>query len=270
MRHIVIDTETTGFTKNRLIEVAALEFDPLTGEVGASFHTYVRPDSERVESGALKVHGLSTAFLSDKPLFSAVAPAFKKFLDNAVIYAHNASFDTRVLNAELSRVGFPELSVFTSDIRCTLNKAKSLKLPTVNSKLDTLCDYFGVDRSSRKFHGALLDCQLTVAVYQKLLLVPSPVDVPKSASPATKARSTPDPSKRPGWRPGGPWYDDEKESLANLYTSNVSFDDICLKHNRSFVSIVMQLVKQGIISQEKCDELRAERDAKQNLMAPSV
>lgn len=274
MRHIFIDTETTGFSKNRLIEVAALEFDPLTGKTGRSFHSYVRPGAESVEHGAFKVHGLSTSFLADKPLFGRVAPALKTFLEGATIYAHNAPFDTRVLNNEFAQLGLPDLDSFTHTICCSLSYAKRLKLPTVNSKLDTLCAHFGVDATARTLHGALIDCQLAIEVYIKMLMVVPPVVVPSnktlSATKTSAAKSAPDAEKRPGWRPGGPWYDDEKESLSNLYASNTPLADICAKHNRSFVSIVMQLVKQGIITQEKCDELRAEHQATTNAATPAL
>lgn len=274
MRHIFIDTETTGFSKNRLIEVAALEFDPLTGQTGRSFHSYIRPESESVEHGAFKVHGLSTSFLADKPLFKHVAPGLKSFLAGATIYAHNAPFDTRVLNYEFAQVGLTALDSFTHTVCCSLSYAKRLKLPTANSKLDTLCAHFGVDDSARTLHGALIDCQLAIAVYIKMLSVAPPAKpISTQSTPTSKAaapKSAPDPEKRPGWRPGGPWYDDEKESLAKLYSSNTPLTDICVKHNRSFVSIVMQLVKQGVITQEKCDELRSVHQAATSTSAPAL
>lgn len=273
MRHIIIDTETTGFTKNRLIEVAALEFDPLTGELGRSFHAYIKPEGESVEHGAFKVHGLSTAFLANKPLFRQVAGQLRQFLAGATLYAHNAPFDTRVLNNEFSLVGLPEMGTFSHAVCCTMSLAKKLKLPVVNNKLDTLCDHFQVDRTARVAHGALIDCQLLAQVYLKMIVLTPPVPsspVKSAGAKPAAPRAAPDPEKRPGWRPGGPWYDDEKESLARLYNANTSFDDICAKHNRSFVSIVMQLVKQGVITQEKCDELRAEHQARSAASVPTL
>ncbi len=169
MRQVVFDTETTGFNAegdDRVVEIGAVEL--VRGAVtGATFHIYINPEREMPDS-AYKVHGLSTEFLKDKPLFGdpMVAQAFVEFAADAELIAHNAEFDMRFMQAELARAGMPEL---TNDVIDTLVLARR-KFPGSPASLDALCSRFGIDTTERERHGhgALLDSRLLAEVYIEL------------------------------------------------------------------------------------------------------
>ena len=166
MREIVFDTETTGLSPaegHRLVEIGALELVNRV-ETGRSFHIYCNPERE-MPSDAFAVHGLSDAFLANKPLFSAEAQNFLDFIEDSPLVAHNAQFDFGFLNAELERAG--HAAVAMDRMIDTLAIART-KHPGAKHSLDALCTRYGVDRSQRVLHGALLDAQLLSQVYVEL------------------------------------------------------------------------------------------------------
>jgi DNA polymerase-3 subunit epsilon len=166
VREIVFDTETTGLNPiggDRMVEIGCVEmFNRI--ETGRHFHAYFNPGRE-MPSEAEAVHGLSTIFLSDKPCFSDKADELLEFIEDSPLVAHNASFDFGFLNFELERSGRP--AVCMSRMVDTLLLARS-KHPGAKHSLDALCVRFGVDRSHRVKHGALLDAQLLAQVYVEL------------------------------------------------------------------------------------------------------
>lgn len=167
MREIVLDTETTGLNPDagdRIVEIGGVElFNHVA--TGRNFHVYINPQRDMPQE-AFAVHGLSTAFLSDKPLFKAVAGDFLAFVGDAKLVIHNASFDMRFLNAELGWAGLPTLP--RAQAIDTLDIAKR-RFPGANNTLDALCRRFGVDNSGREKHGALLDSELLAEVYLELM-----------------------------------------------------------------------------------------------------
>jgi DNA polymerase-3 subunit epsilon len=167
LREIVLDTETTGLDPlrgDRLIEIGCVE---LVNRIptGREFHRYVNPERE-VPRDAEAVHGLSTAFLLDKPLFAAVADELLEFLGEDVLVIHNASFDVGFLNAELGKVGRRQIAM--GRVVDTLALARR-RHPAGPNSLDALCKRYGVDNSNRVKHGALLDSLLLASVYVELL-----------------------------------------------------------------------------------------------------
>jgi DNA polymerase-3 subunit epsilon len=166
MREIVFDTETTGLSPkdgHRLVEVGALEMINRV-ETGRSFHIYCNPERE-MPSEAFAVHGLSDAFLANKPLFSAEAGNFIQFIEDSPLVAHNAQFDFGFLNSEFERCGHQIVS--RERMIDTLAIART-KHPGAKHSLDALCSRYGIDRSQRVLHGALLDAQLLAQVYVEL------------------------------------------------------------------------------------------------------
>ena len=167
-RQIVLDTETTGLSADngdRVIELGCVEL--LNRKLsGNDLHIYFNPERESHED-ALKVHGLTTDFLRDKPKFAAMADEVVEYLRDAELIIHNAAFDVGFLNKELERVGLPPLRTFVAEVTDTLAMAKMV-YPGKRNSLDALCDRFGVDRSNRTFHGAKLDAQLLADVYINL------------------------------------------------------------------------------------------------------
>ncbi len=166
MREIVFDTETTGLSPaggDRMVEIGCVEMFNRV-ETGRHFHCYFNPE-RAMPSEAEAVHGLSTIFLSDKPLFADRCEDLLGFIGDSPLVAHNASFDFGFLNHELGRIG--REAVCMSRMICTLVLARS-RHPGAKHSLDALCSRFGVDRSQRIKHGALLDAQLLAQVYVEL------------------------------------------------------------------------------------------------------
>lgn len=167
MREIVLDTETTGLNArggDRLIEIGCVE---LINRIptGREYHVYINPERD-VPAEAEAVHGLSTRFLLDKPVFSAVAREFLEFIGEDALVIHNASFDVGFLNAELERLGLGP--ILMERVVDTLQLARR-KHPAGPNSLDALCKRYGIDNSQRIKHGALMDSLLLADVYIELL-----------------------------------------------------------------------------------------------------
>lgn len=167
MREIVFDTETTGLSfagGDRMVEIGCVEMVNRV-ETGRTFHAYYHPE-RNMPAEAQAVHGISEAFLSDKPKFAEGVDELIAFLGDAPLVAHNAGFDFSFLNGELTRCGRPIIHV--KRMVDTLQIART-RHPGAKHTLDALCSRFGVDRSHRVLHGALLDAQLLAQVYVELL-----------------------------------------------------------------------------------------------------
>jgi DNA polymerase-3 subunit epsilon len=166
VREIVFDTETTGLNPmggDRIVEIGCIEIYHRV-ETGRHFHAYFNPERD-MPFEAQEVHGLTNLFLSDKPRFSEKAHELLEFIGDSPLVAHNASFDFGFLNLELERCGLSP--VCTSRMVDTLQLAR-IRHPGAKHSLDALCMRFGIDRSQRVKHGALLDAQLLAQVYVEL------------------------------------------------------------------------------------------------------
>lgn len=166
MREIVFDTETTGLSPvggDRIVEIGCIEIVNRV-ETGRHFHAYFNPE-RNMPPEAEAVHGLTTIFLSGQPTFKQKVEELLGFIEDAPLVAHNASFDFGFLNHELGLCGRP--MVCTSRMVDTLVLARS-RHPGARHSLDALCTRFGVDRSMRVKHGALLDAQLLAQIYVEL------------------------------------------------------------------------------------------------------
>jgi DNA polymerase-3 subunit epsilon len=166
MREIIFDTETTGFdpaSGDRMVEIGCIE---LINRVpsGRTFHAYYNPQRD-MPSAAEAVHGLSINFLKDKPLFEHGAQELLDFLEDSMLVAHNARFDFGFLNHELKRCSRPEVSM--DRMIDTVAMARTLH-PGAKHSLDALCSRYGIDRSHRIKHGALLDAELLAQLYIEL------------------------------------------------------------------------------------------------------
>ena len=166
-REIVLDTETTGFDPaegHRLVEIGCVELENHL-PTGRVFHTYLNPMRD-VPADATRVHGLTTEFLKNHPLFTEKVSEFLDFIEGAQLVIHNAEFDMKFLNAELKSCGFKPMPM-TRAID-TLLIARQ-KFPGQPANLDALCRRFKVDNTARKFHGALLDAELLAEVYLEMM-----------------------------------------------------------------------------------------------------
>jgi len=165
MRQIFLDTETTGLSPeqgDRVIEIGCVELfnRKLTGK---TLHLYLNPDRESHED-ALRIHGITSEFLKDKPHFAEAVDEFLEFVSDAQLIIHNAPFDLGFLNKELSLLGRPPLRDYVSGVIDTLALAKEM-FPGKRNSLDALCSRLEVDNSGRSLHGALLDAELLADVY---------------------------------------------------------------------------------------------------------
>lgn len=166
MRQVVLDTETTGISTkqgHRIIEIGAVEIVErrLTGN---NYHQYINPERE-MEEEAFRVHGISTEFLSDKPVFSQIVDEFIEFIKGSELVIHNAPFDVGFMDHEFALIS--KLDIETEDIcevRDTLKMAKDMR-PGQKNNLDALCRAYGINNTNRELHGALLDAELLADVY---------------------------------------------------------------------------------------------------------
>jgi DNA polymerase III subunit epsilon len=167
MREIILDTETTGLspsTGDRLVEIGCVELINHLPS-GKTYHVYINPERDMPRE-AEAVHGLSAAFLKDKPVFKSIAQDFLDFIQVAPLIIHNASFDMGFINSELATIGRPAIP--QSQVIDTLQMARRSH-PMGPNSLDALCKRYGIDNSKRTKHGALLDAELLADVYLELI-----------------------------------------------------------------------------------------------------
>ncbi len=167
LREIVLDTETTGLEPaegHRIVEIGAVE---LLNHMptGRRFHRYLNPQRAMPEE-AFRIHGLSDDFLRDKPVFAEVAAEFVAFVGDARLVIHNAAFDMKFINAELTLAAMVPIPVERAVDTVAIARRR---FPGAQASLDALCRRFGIDNSGRELHGALLDSELLAEVYLELI-----------------------------------------------------------------------------------------------------
>lgn len=166
MREVIFDTETTGLdpkTGDRMVEIGCVEMIGRV-ETGRTFHAYFNPERD-MPAEAEKVHGLSSAFLATKPRFAETAEELLGFLGDAPLVAHNAGFDFGFLNSELEKCGRAPVDMTRMIDTVAIARKRH---PGAKLSLDALCTRYGIDRSHRIKHGALLDAELLAQVYIEL------------------------------------------------------------------------------------------------------
>lgn len=199
MREVIFDTETTGLdpkTGDRMVEIGCVEMIGRI-ETGRTFHAYYNPERD-MPTAAEAVHGLSAKFLSGKPLFANTFGELLEFLGDSPLVAHNAGFDFGFLNAELTRIG--RVPIAMDRMIDTVAIARK-KHPGAKLSLDALCSRYGVDRSHRVKHGALLDAELLAQVYVELTGGRQiGLELAAEASPAPAHRDAPESNSLDGLR----------------------------------------------------------------------
>ena len=167
MRELVLDTETTGLdfeNGDKIVEIGIVELENHI-QTGNSFHYYLNPERDSSPE-ALKVHGLTTEFLSDKPKFVEIVEEFIDFLGDSKIIIHNASFDIGFINSQLKRCNFQEID--ETRVIDTIVLAKN-RYRGQSVSLDSLCRRYNIDITGREIHGALKDAKLLSLVYLELI-----------------------------------------------------------------------------------------------------
>mgnify|MGYP003956669257 CR=1 FL=1 len=167
MIEVILDTETTGLSiaeKHKIVEIGCIELENQI-PTGRVFHEYLNP-KRLVSDDALKVHGYTNEFLSDKKIFYQIADSFLNFISEKKVIIHNALFDISFLNYELRLINKKEID--KKNIVDTLEIARS-KFPGSQNSLDALCKRFNIDNSKREKHSALVDCKLLREIYINLM-----------------------------------------------------------------------------------------------------
>lgn len=168
MRQLIVDTETTGLDPSfghKIIEFAALEMidRELTGN---KLHLYINPQ-RKIDTEAIKIHGITDEQVENAPIFSQVAQNIVDFIADSELIIHNAKFDLNFLDYQLQQHGFNKTETYVKGVVDTLVIARQ-KYPGSKNNLDALCDRFKINRISRDYHGALIDCKLLADVYLAL------------------------------------------------------------------------------------------------------
>jgi DNA polymerase-3 subunit epsilon len=165
MRQVVLDTETTGLEPDqghRVVEIGCVEI--VNRRVtDRHLHLYLNPDRDS-DPDALRIHGLTTEFLSGHPRFPEIADRLASFVKDAEVIIHNAAFDVKFLNAELERASLPGFPTLCAEITDSLLVAREM-FPGKRNNLDALCERFGISHAHRTLHGALLDAELLGEVW---------------------------------------------------------------------------------------------------------
>ena len=169
-RHVVVDTETTGLqsSENNMIEIAAIEIQDgkLTGK---QFHAFFHP-RYKMNKEAQKKHHMSQNFydLYYKNVYSSEKDSLQRFLnfvDDSIIFAHNAVFDMHFINNELLFWKLPKIPA--SQFRCTMKIFKNVIFPFSDKKnyaLNYCCEYFNLNSPNENFHSAIYDSFMTARV----------------------------------------------------------------------------------------------------------
>lgn len=194
MRQIVLDTETTGLEPSqghRIIEIGCVELVDRK-YTGRHYQVYLNPERE-IDEEAVKVHGLTSEFLSDKPLFKDIVSEFLNFIEGAELIIHNAAFDLGFINHELNLLGEKTPIEARNSVIDTLTMARE-KHPGQRNNLDALCKRYNVDNSNRDLHGALLDAEILVDLY--LVMTGGQTTLLLGAESEQSALGQPSPKKR--------------------------------------------------------------------------
>jgi DNA polymerase-3 subunit epsilon len=184
MRHIILDTETTGLDPklgHRIIEVAAVELVDRR-PTGRTLQMYVDPERE-IDAGASEVHGKTWDDLKGKPRFAEIVPALLEFVRGATWVIHNAPFDVGFLDAELGYANLPPCADIYGGLVDTLALAREA-FPGKRNNLNALCERFGVSNAHRTLHGALLDAQLLTEVYLAMTRGQDSLTIDMGAAPS--------------------------------------------------------------------------------------
>jgi DNA polymerase-3 subunit epsilon len=213
---------------HRIVEIGAIE---LLNKMptGRTYHQYINPE-RNMPKEAFEVHGLGDDFLRDKPVFKTIARAFIEFVGEATLVIHNAAFDMKFLNAELTALGHPGLPM--SQSLDTVAMARR-KFPGAPASLDALCRRFGIDNSAREKHGALLDCELLAEVYLELIGGRQPDFVLATAAAQTAAHQRATQAGRARVRPSplAPRLTEEEQAAHQAFLAKMGDAAVWLKRS---------------------------------------
>ena len=163
MRYVIFDVETPNAKNDRMssIGIAVVE----NGEITEEFYSLVNPETY-FNAFNVALTGISERSVINAPTFPKIFEKIRPIFESGLLVAHNAPFDMSVLSKCLRDYGI--LWKPAVNYLCTCKIARSLKLPICNNKLNTLCDYFGIELDH---HNALSDARAAAKLiieYEKL------------------------------------------------------------------------------------------------------
>ncbi|ETO91916.1 MAG: DNA polymerase III, epsilon subunit [Candidatus Xenolissoclinum pacificiensis L6] len=164
---IALDTETTGLSPqngDRIIEIACVHIvEDVLSDQFEYFHTLVNPE-RHIPYQATAIHGIKDKDVMNQPKFIDIVDEFLFYIKDATLVIHNAQFDLKFLNFELSKIGEKNIE---NNIIDSLSVARNL-FPGTSNSLDALCNKFKISLEQRKKHNALIDTKLLAQVYLQL------------------------------------------------------------------------------------------------------
>jgi len=161
---IVLDFETTGMSPDRgdrAIEIGAVKVE--AGRITDRFQGLMNPGL-RVPAFIEGLTGISNEMLADAPACAVVMAEFSDFIGGHDLVAHNASFDRRFLDAELTRIGRD----YTGGFACSMLAARRVYRDAPDHKLGTLVAWNGIANNGT-FHRALADAEMTAGLWLGML-----------------------------------------------------------------------------------------------------
>ena len=153
--YVVFDVETTGLSAvyDKIIELAAVKM--YKGNVIDTFEAFINPGVP-LSQLIINLTGITDNMLKDAPSEAAVIPKFKEFCEDAILVAHNASFDMGFINKAYERVGLSEAHNPVID---TLELSRFLHPQLKSHRLNTLAKRYNV--SLEQHHRAVFDAETT-------------------------------------------------------------------------------------------------------------
>jgi DNA polymerase III epsilon subunit family exonuclease len=161
---VVVDIEATGakLPPNRIIELGAYRIRG--GRIVDDFLTLVNPEIS-IPRFVIALTGITNEKVKQAPLFAEVAPKWLEFVEDAVLIAHNAPFDTNFLNHEISRV-YPGHRMINPHL-CTVTLSRRVIPGLANYRLETVADHFSIPIFER--HRAGSDALATAKIFLRIL-----------------------------------------------------------------------------------------------------
>ncbi len=161
--YVVFDLETTGRNPNKcgVVEIAAVKVR--NREIIETYQTLVNPGM-KIEPEAAEVHHISEKDVADAPTMEQVWPAFKKFIGDDILIAHNGyAFDFRIIDRFAKKIDGAK----TANVRYDSLIFARQMYPNSRNSIDALSEKFKLDPGNR--HRALDDVKVLHYIFQKIL-----------------------------------------------------------------------------------------------------
>lgn len=160
--YVVFDLETTGLNPKHchITEIGAVKIEE--GKVTERFSSFVNPGVP-IPKEITDLTGITNEMVADAPTTAQVLKDFQAFCGEAILVAHNASFDMKFIIEHGMRYDI-EFENLHAD---TLQLARYLLRDLEHHRLNDLTEYFNV--SLENHHRADCDAEATGLIFLRLL-----------------------------------------------------------------------------------------------------